>query len=125
MSSTEAGAAASHVKSGRARRSRYTEQYRAEVVAGFEAGGLSASAFARQHGIKYATFCSWVAKARGRARSRRATSPPAGPFIIAEIGDESGAGVETLEVRLPGGATAAAGTSRQVALLAELLKSLV
>ena len=44
---------------------------------------------------------------------------------IAEIGQENGDAVDTLEVQLPGGATAAAATSRQVALLAELLKSLV
>jgi transposase-like protein len=120
----EPEAAASKIKSGRARRRRYTDQDRAEVVAAFESSSLSASAFARQHGIKYPTFSSWVAKARGRARSRPAACSP-GPFIIAEIGEESAAGGETLEVRLPGGATAAAGTSRQVALLAELLKSLV
>lgn len=53
MTSTAAEAAASKVKSGRAGRARYTDQYRAEVVAAFEAGGLSASAFARQHGITW------------------------------------------------------------------------
>jgi hypothetical protein len=44
----EPEAAPSKVKSGRARRSRYTDQYRAEVVAAFEAGSLSASAFAQR-----------------------------------------------------------------------------
>jgi transposase-like protein len=124
----EPEAAASKIKSGRARRRRYTDQDRAEVVAAFESSSLSASAFARQHGIKYPTFSSWVAKARGRARSRQSASSSS-PFLIAEIGQQSGGGGavegETLEVRLPGGATAMAGTSRQVALLAELLKSLV
>jgi len=126
MTSTKAEAVTTKVKSGRAGRSRYTDQYRAEVVAAFEASGLSVAAFARQHGIKYPTFSSWVAKARGRARSRQA-APSSSPFIVAEIGQENGGGVEgeTLEVRLPGGATATAGSSRQVALLAELLKSLV
>lgn len=103
-------------------RTRYTDQYKAEVVAGFEASSLSASAFARQHGIKSPTFCSWVAKARRRARPRQA-GPASSAFLLAEIGQESGG--KTLEVRLPGGASAVAGTSRQVALLAELLKSLV
>jgi transposase-like protein len=126
MASIEEKAVTSKVKSVRAGRSRYTDQYKAEVVAAFEAGSLSASAFARQHGIKAPTFCSWVAKARRRAQSRQA-APSSSAFLIAEIRQESGVGVrgETLEVRLPGGATAMAGTSRQVALLAELLKSLV
>ena len=124
MTSTESEAVASKLKSGRAGRTRYTDQYRAEVVAAFEPSGLNASAFAQQHGIKYSTFCSWVAKARGRARSRQA-APSSSAFIFAEIGPESGVGDEALEVRLPGGATATARSSRQVALLGELLKSLV
>lgn len=126
MASTETGPAATKTKSGRARRPRYTDQYKAEVIAAFESSGLSGSAFARQRGIKYATLCSWVAKARTRGKSRsRQTAPSPSPFLIAEIGEHSAAGGEALEVRFPGGATALAGTSRQVALLAELLKSLV
>ena len=123
MASTETGPAASKTKSGRARRPHYTDQYKAEVVAAFESSGLSGSAFAQQQGIKYPTFCSWVAKARGKTRSRK-TAPSPSPFLIAEIGEQSAVGGERLEVRLPGGATVLAGTSKQVALLAELLKSL-
>ena len=115
---------ASIVKSGRAGRTHYTDQYKAEVVAGFEASNLSASAFARQCGIKPPTFAAWVAKARGRAPSRQAARS-SNAFIIAEIGEESAVGGETLEVRLPGGAATTAASSKQVALLAELLKSLV
>ncbi len=112
------------VKSDRAGRTRYPDQYKAEVVEAFEASSLSGPAFARQCGIKYPTFAAWVAKARGRDHSRQA-EPTSSAFIIAELGQESAVGSETLEVRLPGGATAVAGTSRQVVLLAELLKSLV
>ena len=128
MASTEAEATASKVKSGRARRSRYTNQERVEIVAAFEASNLSASAFARQCGIKYSTFCSWVAKAKAKARRQarsRQTAPSSDAFIIAEIGQQSAIGGEVLEVRLPGGAATTAASSKQVALLAELLKSLV
>ena len=124
MASTKAEAATSKLTSRRARRTRYTAQYKAEVVAAFEASILSASAFARQHGIKCPTFCSWVAKARRRARSGQA-GPASSAFLLAEIGQQSGAGGEALEVRLPGGAATTAASSKQVALLAELLKSLV
>ena len=126
MASTEAEATASKIKSGRARRSRYTNQERVEIVAAFEASALSASAFARQQEIKYSTFCSWVAKAKARRQARsRQTAPSSNAFIIAEIGQESAVGCEVLEVRLPGGAATTAASSKQVALLAELLKSLV
>ena len=112
------------VKADRTGRTRYTDQYKAEVVEAFAASGLSGPAFARQCGVKYPTFAAWVAKAR---RQDRPSQPgqPASPFIIAEIGEGSGGGTGVLKVRLPGGATAVAGTSRQVVLLAELLKALV
>jgi transposase-like protein len=124
MASIQEEAVTSIVKPGRAGRTRYTDHYKAEVVAAFEASNLSASAFARQCGIKPPTFAAWVAKVRRQVPCRQAARSSSA-FIIAEIGKESAAGGETLEVRLPGGATAVAGTSRQVTLLAELLKSLV
>jgi transposase-like protein len=116
-------ASTSIVKADRTGRTRYTDQYKTEVVEAFEGSGLSGPAFAQQCGIKYPTFAAWVAKARGKDRPRQA-SQPAGAFIVAEIGQEVVNGAGALEVRLPGGATAVAGTSRQVVLLAELLKAL-
>ena len=53
MASMQKEASTSIVKSDRAGRSRYTAQYKSEVVAAFEASGLSGPAFARQCGIKY------------------------------------------------------------------------
>lgn len=117
-------ASTSIVKADRAGRTRYTDQYKAEVLEAYAGSGLSGPAFARQCGIKYPTFAAWVAKARGRDRPRQA-APGSGAFIVAEIGQDSPEGDGALEVRLPGGATAVAGTSRQVVLLAELLKALV
>jgi len=116
-------ATTSIVKADRVGRTRYTDQYKAEVVEAFASSGLSGPAFARQCGVKYPTFASWVTKARredpqlpaGRSRSS---------FIVAEIGQEGSGTAEGLEVRLPGDITAVVGTSREVALLAELLKVL-
>jgi transposase-like protein len=123
MATMQEKASTSIVKADRTGRTRYTDQYKAEVVAAFAASGLSGPAFARQCGVKYPTFASWVTKAR-RQDDRQESDQAARPFIIAEIGEGSASGAEVLEVRLPGGSTALAGTSEQVVLLAELLKAL-
>ena len=116
-------ASTSIVKADRTGRTRYTDQYKAEVVEAFAGSVLSGPAFALQCGVKYPTFASWVAKAR-RPEGPRQDAQQSGAFIVAQIGRESAVGNESLEVRLPGGATAVANTPRQVALLAELLRTL-
>lgn len=124
MATMQEEATTSIVKADRAGRTRYTDQYKAEVVEAFAASGLSGPAFARQCGVKYPTFASWVTKARQQGDLRPEKQHGAGAFIVAEIGQAGAVGEEALEVRLPGGATVVAGTSRQVVLLAELLKTL-
>ena len=123
MASMQEEAVTSIVKADRAGRTRYTDEYKTEVLEAFAGSSLSGPAFARQCGIKYPTFAAWVAKAR---RGERHPKPrqSASPFIIAEIGQARGCGEDVLEVRLAGGATALAGSPRQIALLAELLKAL-
>ncbi|MGB6219951.1 IS66 family insertion sequence element accessory protein TnpA [Haloferula sp.] len=51
-------------------RTRYSAEYKAEVVAAFEGSGLSGPAFAKQCGIKYPAFAAWVAK------DRKESGPP-------------------------------------------------
>jgi hypothetical protein len=46
------------IKSDRTGRTRYTRQYKQEVLAAFESSSLSAPVFAAQCGIKYPTFSS-------------------------------------------------------------------
>ena len=123
MASMQEEAVTSIVKADRAGRTRYTDEYKAEVLEAFAGSSLSGPAFARQCGIKYPTFAAWVAKAR-RGEKRPEPRQAVSPFIIAEIGQARGCGEEVLEVRLAGGATAVAGNPRQIALLAELLKAL-
>jgi hypothetical protein len=107
------------IKSDRSGRTRYTPQYKQEVLAAFQSSSLSAPAFAAQCGIKYPTFAAWIA-ARKRPAPDRPDGQPA--FLIAEV---TNAPCETaLEVRLPGGAIARAGCSDQIRLLAELLRHL-
>ena len=115
------GSTGSIVKSGRAGRTRYTAQYKREVLDAFEFSSLSAPAFARQCGIKYPTFAAWIAgRNRGSSPGSLASSQPA--FLLAEIGD--GSPCEVLEVRLPGGAVARATGPVQLKLLADLLRHL-
>ncbi|MEO5716910.1 MAG: transposase [Luteolibacter sp.] len=107
------------VKSDRAGRTRYTSQYKQEVLAAFEGSGLSAPQFARQCGIKYPTFAAWVA-AHGAGGSKPAgKSQPA--FLLAEFASQF---AMALEVRLPGGAVASVTGTDQIRLLAELLRQL-
>ena len=114
-------AAGTIIKSDRSGRTRYTAQYKREVLDAFQSSSLSAPAFARQCGIKYPTFAAWIA---GRNRGNRLPAPSADQpaFILAELGmpDEGGA----LEVRLPGGAIARVTSEAQARLLAGLLRQL-
>ena len=109
------------IKSDRTGRTRYSAEYKREVLDAFEASSLSAPAFARQCGIKYPTLAAWIA---GRKRDGRppavASDRPA--FLLAEF--SAAADGDVLEVRLPGGAVARAAGRAQVKLLAELLRHL-
>ena len=60
---------------------------RARLLAAFDRSGLSSAAFARQHGIRYSTFCGW--------RHRRAQVTPAPGFIEVDV-TPSSAPVELL-----------------------------
>jgi len=76
------------IKSDRIGRTRYRAQYKAEVLAAFEASGLSGPAFARECGVKYPTFASWVAKAR-KSKATLEEAKSSTPFLIAEIDEDS------------------------------------
>lgn len=107
-------------------RTRYTEEYKREVLDAFEQSGLSGIQFAKRCGVKYPTFASWVKKRKETVNGHGAgeSDPPAGanPFIIAEIReDESASG---LSVTFPGGVVARASTREQVDLLVVLMRAL-
>jgi transposase-like protein len=46
----------------------YTRR-RTELLAAFKRSGLSAAAFARQHGVNYGTFCGWRSRHNDSARA--------------------------------------------------------
>jgi len=61
----------------RHRRHRTPLARRSELLTAFDRSGLSAAAFARQHGIGYTTFCGW--------RHRRAKTKPSPAFVEVEV----------------------------------------
>lgn len=121
METSTDSSAGTIIKSDRTGRTRYTAEFKREVLDAFEASSLSAPAFARQCGIKYPTLAAWIA---GRKREDHPSLVPAErpAFLLAEVAaatDRSG-----LEVRLPGGAVARVTDSGQIKLLVELLRHL-
>jgi hypothetical protein len=111
------------IKSDRTGRTRYTAQYKREVLDAFESSSLSAPAFAMQCGVKYPTFAAWIAgRRRGSLPGPAKQRSDAPAFLLAEIGETLSG--EALEIRLPGGAVARAAGSAQLRLLAELLRHL-
>ena len=108
------------VKSDRTGRTRYTADYKCEVLTAFASSCLSAPQFARQCGIKYPTFASWLAAGKRGDRPAADRSPS---FLLAEVPAASDR--TALEIHLPGGAVARASDANQIRLLAQLLRHLV
>ena len=108
------------VKSDRSGRTRYTTEYKQEVLAAFESSCLSAPDFAKQCGIKYPTLAAWIALRKRGGQIPASVDAPA--FLIAELAPASE--VTALEVRLPGGAVARASDAEQIRLLVALIRQL-
>jgi transposase-like protein len=86
---------------------------RSELLAAFERSGLSAAAFARQHGVHYTTFCGW------RRRNPAEASPA---FVQVEL-PEPALPVD-LVVELGATARLRLTTETQIPLAVRLLQSL-
>jgi hypothetical protein len=123
MASTADDLPTTIIKSDRAGRPRYTQQYKDEVLAAYEASGMSGPAFAEHCGLKYPTFASWVAKRR-RESSQAETPGDRQQFVLAEFSTGSAPAGGGLHVELPGGASARLADAGQVALLAALIRAL-
>ena len=112
------------IKNDRIGRARYTQQYKDEVLAAYEASGMSGPAFAEHCGLKYPTFAGWVSKRR-REEYQSSTPgghPAKGQFVLAEFGTAPASG--ELRVELPGGASARLSDAGQAGLLAALIRAL-
>lgn len=74
---------------------------RAQLLAAFDRSGLSAAAFARQHGLHYTTFCGWRQR-RPEAKTspafvqvELATPPAAASGLVIELGDRARLRIES------------------------------
>ena len=96
---------------------------REAILAEFDRSAMSAAAFAREHGINYRTFWSWVRK---RRQNETTPKPTVWPMAEVVLEDRSQPKIsEGLRVDLPGGATLEIHENdRSLALAAELLKAL-
>lgn len=110
------------IKSDRTGRTRYTRQYKQEVLAAYQASSQSAPQFAAQCGIKYPTFASWIAAAKRDGGSAMTTNRPT--FLLAEVAASSEVSTDSLEVCLPCGAIVRVPSRDQLPLLVELLRQL-
>jgi hypothetical protein len=97
----------------RLRKHRTPAARRTKLLAAFERSGLSAAAFARQHGLSYTTFCGW------RHRQARTHSPA---FVQVELPPPPAPVDLTLE--LPGNVRLHLISTRQIELAARLIQAL-
>jgi transposase-like protein len=96
----------------------YTDGRRAELIAAYQASGLTQVAFARREGIKYSTFTAWL-QSRRRATPLSSQAPTPLRFLEASApSDWSG-----LEVTLPDGTRVRGASAREVAEVAQALRS--
>jgi transposase-like protein len=96
----------------------------------FERGGLPATKFAAEIGVKYQTFANWVQK---RRKERSAGSATQGPvpvvcrsrgWVEATVGNVEAERSRTLVVHLPGGARVEIADAAQAVLAAHMLRAL-
>jgi transposase len=111
-------------------RVRMPKDRREAILDAFERSGMSGEAFAERIGVKYPTFATWVQK---RRRNRGAYKGKAGKLVkaapitlfeaVVETGASPSAGT-TLEVETAQGLKLHIHSSSDVALAAELLRTL-
>lgn len=124
MASTQDGLPTTIIKSDRTGRPRYTQQYRDEVLAAYEASGMGGPAFARHCGLKYPTFAGWAARRRREGGNAKAPAHTR-QFALAEFDTAPAPAVSgEVLVEFPGGASARLADKSQVELLATLIGAL-
>jgi transposase-like protein len=89
---------------------------RAELLAAYDASGLTQKAFARHEGINFHTLVAWLQR-------RRAEGGPAPAMRFQEVSLSQGRSREaTLEVMLPGGLIVRGSSAAAVAELVRALR---
>ena len=95
-----------------------TPERRAELLHAYAEGGLTRAAFARQEGLKYSTFATWVPGRREGARPADKPKAAGRPVRFTELRLAARSG---LEVVLPGGLLVRGPDAAAVAALVRAL----
>lgn len=107
------------IRTGSDGRLRFTPEQRAGLLEAFGRSGLSAMAFARNHGVNYQTFIAWL-----RKRREAELAPPAGEAFAELLLDEPAPAAAALRVTLPCGAAIELASRAALPLAVELLSLL-
>ena len=111
------------------KRVRVPKARREAILDEFERSGLSGTAFAKLHGIKYGTFATWSLKRRKQSATvEPATTHPIDFARLIIDQDQPKPNLQppgTLQIHLPGGASFLLdGDNAQSALAAQFLRTL-
>ena len=103
---------------------------REAILDAFEQSGMSGQAFAKQIGVKYPTFASWIQKRRRLRgeypqKKRSESAPSQITFVEAQIEKPPAAALQTaLEVQAAQGVKLMIRSQSEIALAVELIRSL-
>lgn len=101
-------------RDGRGRRL-YTDERRQEIIAAYQASGLTQVSFARREGIKCSTFTAWL---QGRRRMVRGGPPAPVRFLEARVSHDAGG----VEVILPDSTRVRGASAGEVAAVVRALR---
>ena len=102
-------------------RLRYSPDQKQSLLAAFDRSGISAMAFARQHGVQYQTFIVWLRKRREQGP---APAPDSSTPAFAEVLVSHSAAAGSLRIVLACGAAIEITSSASLPLALELLAAL-
>ena len=110
------------IRTGIDGRLRFSPDQRKSLLDAHARSGLSALAFASQHGVKYQTFIGWLKK----LKERQGAAPREGPAFAEVLLDraEACSSASGLRVVLPCGALLEIGSRAALPLAIELLSAL-
>jgi hypothetical protein len=116
--------AAPVIRTGSDGRLRFAPEHREALLDAFAHSGMSAMAFAAQHGVKYPTFIAWLRLRRERVQSGHAADGPAFAEVVFDRSLTAPTHEAPLRVHLPGGAVLELACAACVPLAVELINAL-
>jgi hypothetical protein len=114
--------AATIIRTGTDGRLCFDKLQREKILDAFESSGQSALAFAREHGVKYQTFISWIRKRRERAVQAAPSGPAFAELVMNDV--ESVSAFTGLRLTLPCGTVVDVASRASLPLALELLQTL-